>query len=111
MQTASDLAAVQGPSSEVEIGHSEAVRLGLDGRTVAIAVFAVVLAVVLGALAGLHVGAWAGVLASLASLVAPPVLVVAVERRQRNIARMKERQEVLRKFAPPKPTGGTEDEE
>ena len=85
--------------------------MGLDGRTVAIGVVAVVLAVVLGAEAGLHAGAWAGVLAALAGLVAPAVLAVAVDRRQRNLARMKEREEVLRKFAPPRPTGDKGDEE
>ena len=41
-------------------------RLGLDGRTVAIGVFAVVLALVLGAVAGTQVGAGAGALAALA---------------------------------------------
>jgi len=91
-----------------EIGHSGAVRLGLDGRTVAIGVLAVVLAVVLGALAGTHVGAWAGVLAALAGLVAPPVLTTAVDRRKRNIALFKRQQEVLRRFALPKPTGSRE---
>lgn len=86
-------------------------RWGLDGRTVAIGVAAVVLAVVLGALAGMYAGAWAGVLAALAGLVAPPVLAVAAARRQRNIARMKEQQEVLRKFAPPGATGDRGNEE
>ena len=65
------------------MGHSGAVRLGLDGRTVAVGVLAVVLAVALGALAGVQAGAWAGVLAALAGLVAPPVLTVAMARRQR----------------------------
>ena len=95
----------------MEITHSGAVRLGLDGRTVAIGLFAVVLALVLGAVAGTQVGAGAGALAALAGLVPPAVLAVAVERRQRNIARMKRRQEVLRRFAPPKPTGDGEGEE
>ena len=81
-------------------------RLGLDGRTVAIGVLAVVLALVLGAWAGTQVGAWAGALAALASLVPSTVLAVFVEQRQRNIARMKRRQEALARFAPPKPTGG-----
>jgi hypothetical protein len=85
--------------------------LGLDGRTVAIGVLAVVLALVLGAWAGTQVGAVAGALAALASLVPSAVLAVFVELRQRNIARMKRRQEVLRKFAPPKPTGDREGEE
>ena len=81
----------------------------------AIGLFAVALAVVLGALAGTQVGAGAGVLAALAGLVPPAVLAVAVERRQRNIAQMKRQQEVLRRFAPPKPTrnpeGPTNDKE
>lgn len=79
--------------------------MGLDGRTVAIVVFAVVLALALGAVAGTQVGATAGALAALAGLIPPAVLAVAVERRQRNIARAKKRQEVLRTFAPPQPTG------
>jgi hypothetical protein len=95
----------------VGIGHAGAVRLGLDGRTVAIGLFAVVLAVVLGAVAGSLAGAGAGVLAALAGLVPPAVLALAVELRQRNIARMQRRQEVLRRFAPPKPTGDREGEE
>lgn len=86
-------------------------RWGLDGRTVAIGVFAVVLAIVLGALAGTSAGAGAGVLAALAGLVPPAVLAAAVELRHRNIARMKKRQEVLRRFAPPKPTGNREGEQ
>jgi hypothetical protein len=85
--------------------------LGLDGRTVAIGVFAVVLALALGAVAGTQVGAAAGALAALAGLIPPAVLAVAVERRQRNIARTKRQQEVLRRYAPPKPAGDGEDEE
>lgn len=85
--------------------------MGLDGRTVAIGLFAVVLALVLGAAAGALVGAEAGALAALAGLVSSAVLGVAVERRQRNIRRMKEQQEVLRTFAPPKPTRHREGEE
>jgi hypothetical protein len=81
---------------------------GLDGRTVAIGAFAVVLAIVLGAVAGTSAGAEAGVLAALAGLVPPAVLAAAVELRQRNIARMKKRQEVLRRFAPPEPTSNGE---
>jgi hypothetical protein len=90
---------------ELRSGILGAVRLGLDGRTVAIGLFAVVLALVLGAVAGTLAGMSAGALAALAGLVPPAVLAVAVERRQRNIARLKARQEVLRRFAPPKPTG------
>lgn len=81
---------------------------GLDGRTIALGVFAVVLAGVLGAVAGMSVGAWAGVLASLAGLVPPAVLAVAVERWQRVRAREKEQQEILRRFAPPAPMGNGE---
>ena len=80
----------------------------LDGRTVVIGVSAVVMALALGAVAGILAGAWAGVLASLAGLVPPAVLAAAVERRQRIIAREKERQEILRKFAPPAPMGDGE---
>jgi len=87
------------------------VGLGLDGRTVAIGVFAAVLALVLGAVAGTHLGAVAGALAALAGLIPPAVLAVAVERRQRNMARARRRQEVLRRFAPPKPAGDREGEE
>ena len=84
--------------------------MGLDGRTVALGLFAVVLALVLGAVAGTLAGAGAGALAALAGLVPPAVLAVAVELRQRNIARMRRRQEVLRKFAPPEPASGREGE-
>ena len=80
--------------------------MGLDGRAVALGV----LAVVLGALAGTSAGAGAGVLAALAGLVPPAVLAVAVERRARNAARVRRQQEVLRRFAPPEPTGEGEDE-
>lgn len=94
---------------EGEIGHPGAVRSGLDGRTVAIGVSAVMLAVVLGAVAGTLAGSAAGVLAALAGLLPPAVLAVAVERRQRLIARERRRQEVLRRFAPPAPMGHEED--
>lgn len=79
-------------------------RLGLDGRTIAIGVLAVILALVLGAWAGTQVGAWAGALAALSSLVPSVVLAMFLDRRQREIARVKKKQEVLRRFAPPKPT-------
>jgi hypothetical protein len=79
------------------IGHAGAMWSGLDGRTVALGVSAVVLAVALGAVAGMSVGAWAGVLAALAGLVPPAVLAVAVERRQRVTAR--------ERGAPPAPMG------
>ena len=92
-----------------EIRHSGAVRLGLDMRTIAIGVFAVVLALLLGAVAGAMAGPGAGALVALAGLLPSAVLAVAVERRQRNIARMRTRQEVLRKYAPPKATGDRQD--
>jgi pilus assembly protein TadC len=82
--------------------------LGLDGRTVTIGVLAVVLALVLGAWAGTQVGALAGALAALASLVPSAVLAVFLERRQRDIARRKKRQQALSRFAPPKPTSDGE---
>lgn len=86
-------------------------RFGLDGRTVAIGLSAVILALVLGAVAGTVAGAEAGALAALAGLVPPVVLAVAVERRKRNLALMKRQQEVLRRFAPPKPTENGEGEQ
>jgi hypothetical protein len=42
--------------------------------------------------------------------VSAAVLAVAVERRQRNIARTKRQEEILRRFAPPLPTGYGEGE-
>jgi hypothetical protein len=69
-----------------------------------------VLAVVFGAWAGMTSGAAAGALAALAGLVPPAVGALAVERHTGNTAREKRQQEVLRKFAPPKPTGEGEDE-
>ena len=92
----------------LEIRHSGAVRLGLDGRTVAIGVLAVVVALVLGAWAGTQVGALAGALAALASLAPSAVLAVFLERRLRDVARAKRRQEALHRFAPPRPAGDGE---
>jgi hypothetical protein len=83
---------------------------GLDGRAVALGALAVVLALGLGAWAGTQAGAVAGALAALAGLVPPAVGAVAVERHTRNTAREKRQQEILRKFAPPKPTGEGEGE-
>lgn len=80
------------------------VHVELDGLTLVIGAVAVVLALGLGAGAGSVVGVWAGVLSALAGFVPPAVLAVAVERRQRNAKRKKEKQEVLHRFAPPKPT-------
>jgi uncharacterized membrane protein YoaK (UPF0700 family) len=87
------------------------VRFGLDGRTVAIGLSAVVLALVLGAVAGTLAGAEAGALAALAALVPAALVAAFVEIRQRNIARIERQQEVLRRFAPPKPSGDREGEE
>jgi hypothetical protein len=83
----------------------------LDGRAVALGALAVVLALALGAWAGTQVGAGAGALAALAGLVPPAVGAVAVGRHTRNAARVKKQQEILRKFAPPKPTSDGEDTE
>jgi Flp pilus assembly protein TadB len=77
-------------------------------RTVALVLAALGLAVGLGAWAGTEVGVWAGVLASLAGLLPPAVLAVALERRQRNRAQLEEQKEFLRKHAPPKRAGGRE---
>ena len=76
-----------------------------------IGVCAVVLAVVLGWVAGTWIGPGAGVLFSLASLVPPAVWVAATERRQRVNAEEKERQEILREFAPPAPMADDDDEQ
>jgi hypothetical protein len=84
---------------------------GLDSRTVALSVFAVLLAVTLGGLAGHSAGVAAGVLAALAGLVPPAVLAVAVEWRARDAARALRRQELLKTFAPPAPAGDGEVEE
>jgi hypothetical protein len=87
------------------------VRSSFDGRTIALGVLAVVLALVLGAVAGAQASTAAGALAALAGLAPPAVLAVAVERRARNAARVQRQQEVLRKFAPPKPMRRGEGEE
>lgn len=84
---------------------------GLDGPATVIGVCAVVLAVALGWVAGTWVGSGAGVLVALAGLVPPAVWAVAMQRRQRVNAEDKERQEVLRKFAPPAPMADQDDEQ
>ena len=109
MRTDSDMAAVSLMAACIR--HSEVVLWGFDGRTVAIGLAALVLALGLGAWAGTQVGAWAGALAALASLVPAAALAVVVERRQRNVVQMRKQEEVLRRFAPPGPTGEGEDEQ
>ncbi len=93
------------------MGHSGVVWGGFDGRAVALAGLALVLAVALGTLAGSQVGAWAGILGALAGLIPPAVLAVAIERRARNVARVKRKDEILGKYAPPEPAGGREGQE
>ena len=78
-------------------------RAGLDSRTIAVGALAVLLAAGLGGLAGGTAGVAAGVLAALAGLVSSAVLAVALERRTRNAARAKRRQELLTTFASPVP--------
>src|SRR5215472_8468924 len=92
----------------VVIGHSVVMRLGFDGRTVALGALALILALVLGGTAGTSAGASAGAWAALAGLVPPAVLAVAVERRARNAGRIQRRQELLKLFAPPQPEEGAE---
>jgi prepilin signal peptidase PulO-like enzyme (type II secretory pathway) len=92
------------------LGHAGVVLWGLDGRTVSLGSLAVVLAVALGAWAGTQAGIGAGVLASLAGLVAPAVLAVAIERRSRTAALLRQQQEVLAKYAPPGPADDGEDQ-
>ena len=84
---------------------------GLDGRIVGLGGLALVLAVGLGALAGSQIGAWAGVLGALAGLIPPAVLAIAIERRTRNLAHQKRKDEILNKYAPPKPASGGDGEE
>jgi hypothetical protein len=93
------------------IRHPVIVRWGVDWRTVALGLAALVLAVGLGAWAGTEVGAWAGVLAALAGLLPPAVLAVAVGRRQRNMARVRKQKAILHRYAPPKRTDDREGQE
>jgi hypothetical protein len=81
---------------------------GLDGRTVALGVLAVVVALGLGAWAGSRSGTGAGAITVLAGLASSVVAAAAVDRRARNLAQLKERQEVLRRFAPPSSAGDEE---
>lgn len=84
-------------------------RWGIEGRTVATGLAAVALAIVLGAVAGTLAGAEAGALVAFAGLVPPAVLAVAVGLRQQNMARLRKQQDVVRRFAPPKPEGKRDD--
>ena len=73
--------------------------MSFDGRTVAIAVASVVIAVLLGAVQGTESGAASGVLAGLVSLLAGAVFWAATDQWQRHLARVRKRQEALRRFA------------
>jgi hypothetical protein len=53
----------------------------------------------------------AGALTALAALLSSTVLAVAMDRRSRNAALAKQREELLKSLAPPKPTGDEEGEE
>ena len=79
----------------------------MDSRTVGIGTLGVLLAVILGWAAGHAAGPTAGILASLAGLIPPALLAGAIERQSRNVARESRRQELLERFAPPKPTDDT----
>jgi outer membrane lipoprotein SlyB len=72
---------------------------------------AVLLAVALGGIAGTEVGAKAGAFTALAGVVASAVLAIAVDRQVKRADRMKQQRETLRKFAPPRPMCGEEDED
>jgi hypothetical protein len=74
-------------------------------------VLAVVLALGLGAWAGSRSGAAAGAITALAGLASSVVAAIAVDRRARNLARQRRRQEILRTFAPPGPADDGEDRE
>jgi hypothetical protein len=96
--------------SGIWIGHSSVVWSGLDGRAVVLGVLTVVVALGLGAWAGSRSGAAAGAITVVAGLASSVIAGAAVDRRARNLARLKEQQQVLRRFAPPGPTGDGEDE-
>ena len=74
--------------------------VGIDSRTVALAVLSVVLAVVLGFEAGVHAGAAAGVLAALAGLLPAVVWELTRDRREQNARAAERRQAALKAFAP-----------
>ena len=92
------------------IGHSRVVWSGLDGRAIVLGVLTVVVAVGLGAWAGSRSGAAAGAITVVAGLASSVIAGAAVDRRARNLARLREQQQVLERFAPPGPTGADEDE-
>jgi hypothetical protein len=77
---------------------------GLDGRAVVLGMLAVVVAVGLGAWAGSRSGAAAGAISVVAALASSVIAGAAVDRRARNLARQKEQEQVLHRFAPPGPT-------
>ncbi|MGH3221402.1 MAG: tetratricopeptide repeat protein [Streptosporangiaceae bacterium] len=72
--------------------------MGVDSRTVALAVLSVVLAMVLGFEAGVHAGAVAGVLAALAGFVPAVVWELTRERRERNARVAEARKAALNAF-------------
>lgn len=98
------------PALEAGLGHADDMRSGLDGRTVAIGVLGVVVAVVLGGVAYGEVGAAVGALTALAGVAGSAVLAVAMEQWVRNSAALRRRQEILRKFALPRPSCDAEGE-
>ena len=74
--------------------------MGIDSRTVALAVLSVVAAVVLGFEAGVHAGALAGVLAALAGFVPAVVWELTRDRRERNARVAERRKAALKAFVP-----------
>lgn len=98
-------------AARLRIRHAGTMWPGLDSRTTATGALGVLLAAALGGAAGHTAGVTAGVLAALAGVVPSAVLAATMERRSRNAARAKRRQELLEMFAPPKPTGESEDGE
>ncbi len=74
--------------------------VGIDSRTVALAVLSVVAAVVLGFEAGVHAGALAGVLAALAGFVPAVVWELTRDRRERNARVAERRKAALKAFVP-----------
>jgi len=79
--------------------HAGIVTEGFDSRAIAAAVLAVVLAVALGAVAGTSAGPAAGIWASLAGLVPPAALAVALQRHTQAMRRARRRVRLLERFA------------